>query len=409
MKFSPALDTIVSQYLSLNIVVALMGESGIGKSSFLNAVAANTNTKCFTLQCNNLSDKADLTGVRTIQDEATGNWRQAFFPHEDVMAAVEYAQDHPDETVLLNLDEINRTNSDITSALLTIPTARKLGRVELPANLRVAVTGNLVGDVVALDEASLSRFAVINVEPDADTFIELHKADLNKWVKSVLEANPELIFCRATATEIAVTGTGDDDTLTEYDDILDAGEHTTQITTPRTLKNLSDWLNTVDRNQLSSLLATPMTIGRREVTMLDEVVETLIGTTEFATLLVSAIADDLRSSSQSATPVASLAKPAGYDSLKAATSITDLSAAVTAMPASDRSASLVYALSEVDDNSHLIEALGAGMTRLEGAHTRELTTMLAAQQAYMPNVEALMHSQTGVGTALQPMIASYIE
>ena len=39
----------------------------------------------------------------------------------------------------------------------------------------------------------------------------------------------------------------------------------------------------------------------------------------------------------------------------------------------------------------------------------ELTAMLAGQQTYTPNVEALMSSQTTLGVALHPMLSGYVE
>lgn len=407
MKFTPALSTLVSQQITLGIVPALMGNPAIGKSSFFLDVADKLDSQCFVLQCNNLSDKADLTGVRTVQDETTGNWRQRFFPHEDVMAAVEYAEAHPDETVILNLDEINRTNSDITSALLTMPTARRLGGIKFPDNLAIAVTGNLDGDVTPLDEASISRFAILEVEADADTFIGLHD-DLNPWIKAQLEDRPDLIFCRATPTEVAVDGTSDDPEISSIDDLLGAGEATEQITAPRTLKHLSDWLNLADRTQLTNMLATPTTVRRREITLLDSAVESLIGNTEFSTLLIARIADDLRQSTPSQS--VSLAQPVGYDALKAATSLSELTNAVTDMEPAERSAALVFALSEVDDNTRVIEQLAAQLPRrLERDDMRNLTKMLSDQQTYLPNVETLMNSQTDIGSALQPMLSGYVE
>ena len=72
-----------------------MGEPGIGKSSFVEDVAQRTNTRCFTLPCNLLADKADLTGARLVLDEKTGVWSQKFFPHSVISQAIEYAKGNP--------------------------------------------------------------------------------------------------------------------------------------------------------------------------------------------------------------------------------------------------------------------------------------------------------------------------
>ena len=64
MKFDKTLMTCVSANVHDNLVPMLLGEPGIGKSSWVEALATKLKTKCFTLACNQLADKADLTGAR---------------------------------------------------------------------------------------------------------------------------------------------------------------------------------------------------------------------------------------------------------------------------------------------------------------------------------------------------------
>ena len=63
MLFNEMLVDTTIDSLEAGRVPALMGEPGIGKSSFVEDVARRTNTRCFTLPCNLLADKADLTGA----------------------------------------------------------------------------------------------------------------------------------------------------------------------------------------------------------------------------------------------------------------------------------------------------------------------------------------------------------
>ena len=147
MKFNSILTNFVSKDLSVGKVPMLLGEPGIGKSSWTEALAASMQTKCFTLAVNQLADKADLTGARLVPTGTDGNYKQVFYPHEVIMDAVEYANDHPRETPILFLDEINRTTADVTSAALSIPTMRRIGSIKLPANLRVMIAGNDKGNI----------------------------------------------------------------------------------------------------------------------------------------------------------------------------------------------------------------------------------------------------------------------
>ena len=143
-----------------------MGEPGIGKSSFTEALAEAMDTKCFVLPVNQLADKADLTGARLVpyeQADGTTSYKQVFFPHQVIMDAIDYAVANPREWPILFLDEINRTTPDVTSASLSMPTMRAIGSIKLPSNLRLMIAGNDKGNVTTLDEASLSRFAIYHV------------------------------------------------------------------------------------------------------------------------------------------------------------------------------------------------------------------------------------------------------
>ena len=52
MLFNEMLVDTTIDLLEAGRVPALMGEPGIGKSSFVEDVARRTNTRCFTLPCN---------------------------------------------------------------------------------------------------------------------------------------------------------------------------------------------------------------------------------------------------------------------------------------------------------------------------------------------------------------------
>ena len=158
-----------------------------------------------------LADKADLTGARLVLNESTGEWSQKFFPHSVISQAIHYAENNPNEQPILFLDEINRTTSDVTSGTLTLVTLRRIGDKALPKNLRIIVAGNDKGNVTALDDASVSRFAIINVEPDAHTLIDVLGDNLHPWVKMVLKKHPETIFVKNVDDQQAVEGSDDDD------------------------------------------------------------------------------------------------------------------------------------------------------------------------------------------------------
>lgn len=277
---------------------ALMGEPGIGKSSLIEDLAGVFKTRVFTLPVNQLADRADLTGVRMTQSE-TGAWRQEAFPHATIMEAIEYAQEHPDEHPILFLDEFNRASSDITSSILSFQTLRRIGTIDFPDNLRLIVAGNDKGNVTSLDQASISRFAVYHVRPDLDTFLSIQT--LNPFVTEVLTKHPEDLM----ASEAVMNTEKSDDDDSDADDSEEyafsqmeflSEDSFTQITRPRTISYVSEWLNNMgidktgsdQERELLGQLFTEMT-NSDESNILMAGIQGYVGNTTFAHHLFDAI------------------------------------------------------------------------------------------------------------------------
>jgi hypothetical protein len=364
MRFNENLTTIVAADLEQSVVPALMGDPGIGKSSFVEALAASMSTRAFILPCNQLAAKEDLTGARLVPYERTDGtqaYKQVFYPHAVVQEAVDYATTHTSEHPILFLDEINRANSDVTSAILTLVTLRRMGQTDLPTNLRLVVAGNDTGNVSPLDEASLSRFAVYHVSPDATTLVQILGDACNPYVKAVLLDHPETVFARSTVALAAVDGSDDSDATASVADLWDAGNDMSQITTPRTIENVSRWLNRIDDTQLSQWLSTQVPVSNgNPATLLDEIIEAHVGATDFATFLVARIAQGLSSPANAATAAVSAPCPPVWNGLHAAagTSISALTGVIDQTPGNQRSAALLYALTQHDkESTTLVENL----------------------------------------------------
>lgn len=242
--------------LASNQTPALLGEAGIGKSSLVEDLAREFKTNVFVLPVNQLGDRADLTGVRATQDEKTGLWSQTAFPHSTIMSAIQYAIDHPDEHPILFMDEFNRASADITSAILSFQTLRSIGAVEFPDNLRMMVAGNDKGNVTSLDEASISRFAVYRVRPDLETFMSIQT--LNPFVQAVLTKHPEDLMAEQVLRNNSDASSDDDQDddsenksdLTNFDFMSE--ESFVQVTRPRTISYISQWLDTMGLNKSGS-------------------------------------------------------------------------------------------------------------------------------------------------------------
>ncbi|MFG1857453.1 AAA family ATPase [Actinomadura geliboluensis] len=410
MRFNATLEAVLHQNLEMGIVPALMGEPGIGKSSFVERLAYKMGTRAFVLPCNQLADKADLTGARLVPTD-NGSFKQVFYPHHVIQDCIDYARANPREWPILFLDEINRTTSDVTSGALTLVTLRRMGHVELPENVRILVAGNDKGNVTTLDEASLSRFSIYRVEPEAQTLIQILGNELNPWVKKVLTKFPSLVFQKATPNIIAADGSDDDDdnSTVSMADLFEAGEEMNQLTTPRTIENLSRWLNKADHNELGRYLVMPTTIGDRETSVLNEIVEAHVGNTPFAIQVVSTISEDLASgNAQAAANQVVVPQPNCYADLKAATTVTDLTDLINRLTDTEKSGSLLYALKEPTDNTRLIQQLAEATRQIEGAHTRTLVELVTTQQADRQNLEAFLNTHAPVVDAVRPILSAFL-
>lgn len=301
-------------------------------------------------------------------------------PHSVISQAIHYAENNPNEQPILFLDEINRTTSDVTSGTLTLVTLRRIGDKALPKNLRIIVAGNDKGNVTALDDASVSRFAIINVEPDAHTLIDVLGDNLHPWVKMVLEKHPETIFVKNVDDQQAVEGSDDDDenaTVSVFD-LFDGSEEIRPFATPRTIDGVSRYLTALSTEKLMSFMATAATTrDGRHVSYLQETIEGLTGHTSFTTLLMGVISDELSKGTTQAG-AQRVVKPRIYDTLKAAatTSIDDVTQVISTMTDNDASGCLVFALYERDDNTVIIQALNDRLSRLEKNHLNDLIAFM---------------------------------
>lgn len=410
MLFNELLVTTTIKLLDANRVPALIGEPGIGKSSFVEDVARRTNTRCFTLPCNTLADKADLTGARLVLDEKTGVWSQKFFPHSTISKAIRYAEANPNEQPILFLDEINRTTSDVTSGTLTLVTLRSIGDEDLPKNLRIIVAGNDKGNVTALDDASVSRFAIINVAPDASTLIEVLDKNLHPCVKTVLEKHPETVFVKNTNEQAVADGQDDDDddnaTVSVFD-LFDGTEEIRPFATPRTIDGVSQYLNVLSFEEIASLMATPSTTrDGRHVSYLQEVIEGMTGNTSFTTLLMGVISDELSKGSTGNNNAQRVVKPRIYSELKEAakTSVDAVNQVVATMTDNDASGCFVFAMYEREDNAVIIKALNERLTNLAQNHINDFILLLSSGALYAKNCETVNRLDHGLAKQLNMFI-----
>jgi hypothetical protein len=383
----------------------IMGEPGIGKSSVVRAMCEDRGWHFFELLCNQLGDRADLTGCRSIKEtvEVDGKmeeiWKQIFFPHQSVQDAITCAKNHPDDIVVLFLDEINRTNADITSAVLSFTTAKKIGTYEFPGNVRFIVAGNDKGNITALDSASISRFSKFKLVPSATTYMSI-EPELNPYIQRVLKANPQFIFGKSAAIVTTQNKSDDDDEsyTSEYETFDDAAEGFQQITTPRTISGLNAFLNACDMNMLNSMVSQTCTDDESGEThsMLEAIVQGHVGNTLFANAVCQEIADDLNRGIHSRlNAIAKPKKPSCYSSLMRCTDRQTRDTMLSKLNEEDLSSILVYACWEKNvDNSDIIEATARHFHNalLSGTAMSSLVGLKSHDEVDADNYNALMNT-----------------
>lgn len=414
MKFDETLKKLVKDCLNSNNIPMLLGEPGIGKSSFFEAIAKELHTKCFTFSCNQLADKADVTGARLVPCKKTikqpdgsikeeDDFSQQFYPHKTIKDAINYALANPREKPILFMDELNRTTPDVTSELLSIPTARTIGNETLPENLRIVAAGNDKGNITALDKASVSRFVFIHVVPDTRTFLAIH-ADLNPFIRNVLTKHPESIY-GTKLFAIAGSGQNDDD---EEEDItaalMEASDDMSQITTPRTLAGLSRYLNLLDQKDILQMIQEIHTNeeGKDESTF-EEVIQGFVGNTQFTAFLIEEVTNNIMTVNATATNDA-YPKPMIYDAMKAVTDATELMNFIVTMTEKERNECLLYALCENADNSFYVKTLAENINALDQDIMKDFATQYSKNAFDKENAYALLQTNKPFVQAVSIML-----
>ena len=325
-------DTILEADLSsTKIVPALFGGPGISKSARIKELARKNNWPFHVLQMNTIQEKGDLTGVRTVErrDENgnhNGQFHQIYIPNEIVTAANDDAKklqaddtlDDKDKIVLLILEEINRADSDVTSAGMTLSTERKCGNIDLEPNIRLIVTGNLEGNVTELDDASMTRFVRYEVIPHYGTWVNYMESTpegLHPAIRAVLDHNRDLLVCQPQDNTAPVKNNDDDDD--NADDLsflsqLDFGNGSTkQHTNPRTIEGLNHWLTHHDDKQIKKLMATPAP-GGDEQSLLQNIIIAHTGDTLFSTELYLELTRAFNKAPQQNSSTIQVEKPEVY-------------------------------------------------------------------------------------------------
>lgn len=378
-----AVTVIESDLKNGNLIPFLLGAPGIGKSSIVRAICEKNNWGFHELLCNQIAMQADLTGCRTVtykdgqgQDQA----KQVFFPHAVVKEAIDEALAYPNKTVVLFLDEVNRTTAAVTSALLTFITARKIGTEKLPENIKLIAAGNDDGNVISLDMASTTRFILRRCQPDATTFLGLGK--IHPVIEELLKQQPALIYQEKNVQ------------VDENNEAIFADEENDfqQIATPRTIMGLNKAL--LDNGQL----VTGM--GEED---LKEYVAGFTGETLFTEAVVASVmANKFKLASPSR--VEAPARPACIDQFINVKMLTEIQQIASGLTDEQRSAAILYMVYDTtasygDYMRELVLAYGKNM--LVDGGQQKLTAIINSGEYNKDAYAEIVNSNTPIAESFK--------
>lgn len=378
-----AVSIIESDMKNGNLIPFLLGAPGIGKSSIVRAICEKNGWGFHELLCNQIAMQADLTGCRTVtykdaqgQDQA----KQVFFPHAVVKEAIDEAVQFPNKTVVLFLDEVNRTTAAVTSALLTFITARKIGTEKLPENIKLIAAGNDDGNVISLDMASTTRFILRKCQPDAMTFLGLGK--IHPIIEELLKQQPALIYQEKNVQ------------VDENNEQVFADEENEfqQIATPRTIMGLNKAM--LDNGNVI------MGMGEED---LKEYVSGFTGDTLFTEAVVASImANKFKLSAPS--KVEAPARPACVDRFINVSMLTDIQQIAAGLTDEERSAAILYMVYDttanyVDYMRELVRTYGKNML-MDGGQ-QKLTTIINSGEYNKDAYAEITGSQTPIAESFK--------
>lgn len=345
------------------VAPCLLGPPAIGKTMAVNALSRNGDFAVFSIDVNTLSDAADLTGVRTVPDPANPNrFVQIFFPHHTIQEANDHALENPDTLVVILLDEINRTSSDVTSAALTLLTSRRCGNLKLADNIRFIVTGNDKGNISMLDTASLTRFALYPVRPDAQVLLDLLGDDLQPAIREVLTEHPDWVLQSPSPAGVLVVSDDDDEDrgtsavsdreMEAFASQMDDTQDMSQYTAPRTIEGLNLWMNELGPDLMAELAMEEAVSPDGQTTtelMLGMIAHT--GNTAFtAEVHAKVLASLLAPAAAPGRGAVTIPRPAAWDTLRAAGTRSDIEKVIAGLAPDTQADVLLFALSTKDEN-----------------------------------------------------------
>ncbi|AOQ24637.1 hypothetical protein MTAT_19820 [Moorella thermoacetica] len=188
--------TIIKELLTnTNIVPALVGERGIGKSEALKQAADELGIGYFDLYASAL-EGPDFMGLidKDRQAGVTRYLPPEFLPTEQAVAAGMF----PEKGIFV-LEELNRAETQTVHTLYPLLLYGRINQHHLASGWKLAVAMNpdtAAYTTNALDDAALDRMMILDVEPTVDEYSSycLQTDNYNMDVLEFLQENKEMLL-----------------------------------------------------------------------------------------------------------------------------------------------------------------------------------------------------------------------
>ncbi|MFC6255413.1 ATP-binding protein [Secundilactobacillus hailunensis] len=143
------LVTAIPVVIKAGNVPAVVGEAGIGKSALIQTVAAKMNAKLFTTVVS-LSEKGDLaipvppmTDAAFVKTSQYGELADVKFGYtHTLIEIIQWAEAHPQQSIIWFLDEFNRGTQAVQSELMNLVLQRQINSLRLPDQVRMVLAEN---------------------------------------------------------------------------------------------------------------------------------------------------------------------------------------------------------------------------------------------------------------------------
>lgn len=179
----------------------IVGEAGIGKSALVSEVADKMGAQLFTTVVS-LSEKGDLaipvpplTKESFVQTKNYGSLADVQFGYSHILVSIiEYAEKHPQQSIIWFLDEFNRGTQAVQSELMNLVLQREINSLVLPDQVHIVIAENPDNTMAGFEETGYGVTAGDDAIKDRTVrlVMRVEASDWLSWAKRQVNGRPQI-------------------------------------------------------------------------------------------------------------------------------------------------------------------------------------------------------------------------